>query len=206
MSTRPANENPYWSAYYKSHVFDAVDVSNLCREGAHIILATRSLSSLWSSDLKDMGEEPDWSFPLLVGEHQQYSETGLFAILLKLAASYRSLDDQLSEVDEFQSFANKLLKDTGGFLTSYGEIDVKDSLRECCNKIIHADDIRPVYGNDGDDRETGVWYMTSDIELTGKLRKKEWVVALNGLQFFEAMLETVQFLNVTDDEDATEQM
>jgi hypothetical protein len=42
------------------------------------------------------------------------------------------------------------------------------TIREACNKIIHAEDVRPT-DEDDSDTETGkqFWHMTSVIELTG---------------------------------------
>lgn len=194
LTPRDAHENPYWSEYEKRHVFDAMEVTNLCRIGFNIILATRNLSILWNAEELENGQKPFWEYPLLVFHHQNTAEMELSGILLKLSVAYRALDDQLKGVKPFIDFQAKQLDDFGSFLTVYSDEKITDSLRECCNKIIHADDVRPVYGNNDEEDDKVVWYMANTIELTGSFRKNEWSVSLDAFVFFEAMLETIQFL------------
>jgi len=81
-----------------------------------------------------------------------------------------------------------------GFLVVYEGGEISTSLRECCNKIIHAEDFRPVYDNGSEPRDEGVYYMTGTVELQGRRGKAEWLVSMDVFAFLEAMLETVTFL------------
>lgn len=81
-----------------------------------------------------------------------------------------------------------------GCVQIYEGTGIPDTLRECCNKIIHTDDFRPVYDDDSQPRDEGVWYMTGDIELEGKKGKASWKVSIGMFKFLEAMLEITSFL------------
>lgn len=191
---RSPSENPYHHPFEKPLAFDCTAVENMCRECFEIVMATRAIGALWNSDLEEFGEEPDWSFPLLVGQHQETAERRLSAILLSLAASYRALDDQICEERSYQLFKDAQKKLHQGLLVVYEGGAISESLRECCNKIIHADDFRPVYDNDSEPRDEGVYHMTGIVEVRGRRGKAEWLVSLDIFAFLEATLETVTFL------------
>ncbi len=191
------DENPYWHEYKKPLAFDCTAIEAMCREAFEIALATRSIEDFWNEELKDFGETPAWSYPLLVNRHQNAAEERLSSILLSMAASYRALDDQLRDDKEFRSFTAKQQTLHNGFLTIYEGEGTPETLRECCNKIIHTEDFRPVYDNGSRPRDEGVWSMTGEIELQGKLRKTDWKVVFDLFGFLEAMLETVDFLQTT---------
>lgn len=193
---RPPTENPYHHPFVKPHAFDCDAIAEMCREGFEIIMATRGVETLWNGDLKDFGEKPAWSHPLLVQQHQDNAEERLSSILLSISASYRALDDQLKGDATFKNFKEGQLSIYDAFLTAYGEEEVAVSLRECCNKIIHTDDFRPVYDNGSQPRDEGVWSMTGEIELEGKNGKTKWHVVFDAFSFFEAMTETINFLNI----------
>lgn len=193
MARSPA-DNPYHHPFVKPLAFDCTAVENMCRECFEIVMATRAIGALWNGDLKELGEEPDWSFPLLVGQHQEAAEERLSAILLGLAASYRALDDQLCEEPSYQLFKDAQQKLHQGLLVVYEGGAISESLRECCNKIIHADDFRPVYDNDSEPRDEGVYHMTGIVEARGRRGKAEWLVSLDIFAFLEATLETVTFV------------
>lgn len=193
MARKPT-ENPYWHEFAKPLAFDCAAIEAMCTEAFEIALATKGLEALWNGDLQDFGEEPAWSHPLLVARHQEAAEERLSSMLLAMAASYRALDDQLKEEADFQSFKSKQQKEHGSFLVIYEGLGIPETLRECCNKIIHTEDFRPVYDNGSQPRDEGVWSMTSEIELEGKRGKVSWKVMFDLFSYLEAMLETVDHL------------
>jgi hypothetical protein len=66
------------------------------------------------------------------------------------------------------------------------------TLREICNKIIHASDFRPVYHNDDRDRdEPSVWGMTGEIEIQGTHQKMDWSISIYVNSFLDACLAWV---------------
>lgn len=193
---RPPTENPYHHPFVKPHAFDCGAIVEMCRDGFEITMATRGVETLWNGDLKDFGEEPAWSHPLLIQQHQDNAEERLSSILLSISASYRALDDQLKGDAVFKKFKEEQLVIYDAFLTTNGEGDVAVSLRECCNKIIHTDDFRPVYDNGSQPRDEGVWAMTGEIEIEGKKGRGSWNVVFDVFSYFEAMLETVGFIKI----------
>lgn len=195
MARKPT-ENPYWHNFTKPIAFDCVAIEAMCREAFEIALATRGVEALWNDDLQDCGEETSWSHPLLVERHQDAAEERLSSMLLAIAASYRALDDQLKEKADFRSFKSRQQKEHGSFLTIYEGEGIPETLRECCNKIIHTDDFRPVYDNGSQPRDEGVWSMTGEIELEGKRGQISWKVMFDLFSFLEAMLETVYHLTI----------
>lgn len=140
---------------------------------------------------------------MLVEQHQSSAEERLSGILLNIAASYRALDDQLSDDDQFSAFKNQRFELHETFVTVNEGTRIPDPLRECCNKIIHTDDFRPSYENGSQPREEGVWYMTGEIELMGRRGNAPWKVTFDMFKFLEAMLEVTSFL--ASDPDAGEQ-
>ena len=192
---RPPTENPYHHPFVKPLAFDSDAITSMCREGFEVAMATRGLETLWNGDLNDFGEDPAWSHPLLVQLHQDSTEERLSAILLTISVFYRALDDQLKDDAGFAVFKKEQLAIHNAFATSYGDDEVQPTLRECCNKIIHTNDFRPVYDNGSQPQDEGVFYMTGEIELEGKIGNKTWNIVFDVFSYFEAMLETVEFLS-----------
>lgn len=195
--TRHATDNPYWDDYLKPHIFDLEEVKGLCRSAAEIVLSSIGVSALWVDDLD---EEPDWEFPLLIELHQRSAETRLSKTMLSLAVSFRALDDLWRKDKEYKALMAKLHTDVGGsFLFVYEGLNINTNLREACNKIIHAEDLRCVYDNGSAPRDEGVWHMQGTLELKGNHNGSIWSVSLEIFQFLEAMLEVAYFLYSSSD-------
>lgn len=193
--TRDPTNNPYWHELNKPLAFDCIAVQSMCLEAFEILLATRGIDTLWNSDLEEFDEKPAWSYPSIVKLHQDEAEKRLSTIFLSIAAAYRALDDQLHDNGEFKTFKIDQLNTFGGLLTVYKGTNIPDSLRECCNKIIHTEDFRPVYDNGSQPRDEGVWYMTGELELEGIKSSDQWRVCFDMFVFLEAILDTIKFLN-----------
>ena len=72
-----------------------------------------------------------------IGWLQQYEEDELHRILLSTAIAARAIDDRDNNfLDEYKTTCGQLISDT-----RHPETVVPLSLREACNKIIHAKDI-----------------------------------------------------------------
>lgn len=192
--TRSPTENPYHHPFVKPLAFDCRCIEAACRDGFEIIMTTRGLETFWNSDLEELAEEPAWSYPLLVNCHQNVAEDRLSSILLQLAVSYRTLDDQFEGHPDFDTFRRKQHQTHESFLTVYDGKRIPDTLRECCNKIIHTTDFRPVYDNGSQPRDEGVYFMTGEIELEGTKGRSKWSASIDVFKFLEAMLEVVDFL------------
>jgi hypothetical protein len=121
-------------------------------------------------------------------------------LLLEVAILFRTLDDQLnrstdSEQLEYYSRKVKNTNERYGF-----DMFDKLSIRECCNKIIHATTFAPViveglgiHTKDfaafyGDDDKTIVWHhLSGNVRISGVHKKNEWVYLINIVEFVEAL-------------------
>lgn len=192
--------NPYWDEHYKPHSVDPDEIRSLCLRAFQIVMSSQGVASLYDhsddSDVEDPKAEPeddadDIEIPLLFALYRENSERLLSETLLQLAIFVRTLEDQVlgsSAEERFRTFL-AALNDEDGFGTVFdGPEGIVMTLRECCNKIIHAEDFRPVYDKDGGSDVPGGWAMDGQLELEGRLGKKEWKVALHLIDFLEAVL------------------
>ena len=179
-------ENPYWHEYTKPHAVDFSEVRELCFQSFAICAASHSLKGVPGEEVG--GPLHDLFF------HR--AEEALSKNLLRLAVVIRTFDDLIRGL-EFQAEYDALLENKindgrlGSFAYKEAEGDRADiSLREACNKIIHAYDIRPVYDNGSHSRdEDYAWGMEGTIELEGRLRDKTWDVWLFADEFLSACIE-----------------
>jgi len=112
----------------------------------------------------------------------------------------RTYDDIMAASDAAEAYATHAKEtDVSDYIGTLSE-DGKFDLREACNKVIHAQEIRPLYervdrtvleGKDAPDQD--VWYLTGEIELKGKHRGKAWEAVLYIQDFIETVLERVSF-------------
>jgi len=193
--------NPYWDEHYKPHSVDPDEIRSLCLRAFQIVMSSQGVASLYDhsddSDLEDPKEEPEdepeeIEIPLLFALYRENSERLLSETLLKLAIFVRTLEDQVLGTDaddRFKTFLGKLNGEDGFGTVFEGPEGLVMTLRECCNKIIHAEDFRPVYDKDGSSEVPGGWAMDGQLELEGRLGKKEWKVAIYLVDFLEAVLE-----------------
>lgn len=192
--------NPYWDEHYKPHNVDPDEIRSLCLRGFQIVMSSQGVASLYdhsdNSDLEDPKAEPEdeaaeIEIPLLFALYRENSERLLSETLLKLAIFVRTLEDQVLGTDACERFKTFLVELNGeeGFGAVFdGPEGLVMTLRECCNKIIHAEDFRPVYDKDGASDVPGGWAMDGQLELEGRHGKKEWKVAIYLIDFLEAVL------------------
>lgn len=191
--------NPYWDEHLKPHSVDPDEIRSLCLRAFQIVMSSQGVASLYDhsddSDLEDANLEPEEAdeieIPLLFGLYRENSERLLSETLLKMAIFVRTLEDQVLGTDASDRFKAILetLNGEDGFGTVFeGPEGLVMTLRECCNKIIHAEDFRPVYDKDGSSDVPGGWAMDGQLELEGKHGKKDWKVAIYLIDFLEAVL------------------
>ncbi|GGE02585.1 hypothetical protein GCM10011390_21850 [Aureimonas endophytica] len=187
--------NPYWHEAYKPHLVDRIEVRLLCFEINNIVSA--SMSQQRSGDLLDEGEEkPDFS-PL---ERLCYAmaETELSKRLLRMALLVRTFDDTMLRFEQAEAYeAHKRdieLRHIGFGATLKGKEDITNTIRECCNKIIHADDVRPVYKTEDDRYDAKArWGMEGTIEFEGTQGNSEWQISIFILELLEGIIELIEF-------------
>lgn len=187
-------ENPYWHDEFKPHLIDRAEIRLLCFEINNIVAASRSRQG-W-------GEEPDedevHEFSILDELCFKMAESELAKRLLRLALSVRTFDDTMSRSDAATGYTghrNRIEEEHAEFGRVYdGKENITKAIRECSNKIIHAEDVRPVYDT-GDDRQdpNAMWGMTGELELEGTQGKDPWQIAIYLDSYLEAVLELIQF-------------
>lgn len=185
-------KNPYWHPEVKPHVFDPDKVEELCLIAFE---AFTTSSTLYSQFVSEDEEErsTQMTYPSLMGKHRDKAETRINSVLLTLALSYRTLEDSFEDDKQLKQFIDQTLTNHGQMLHWYGDNKGKTSLREVCNKIIHATDIRHVY--DFEEEMNGkIWMMDGAIELEGILKKEPWNVSFILPDFLEGILDISNFV------------
>ncbi|MBA4172254.1 MAG: hypothetical protein C0511_06275 [Hyphomicrobium sp.] len=129
--------------------------------------------------------------------HHTYSEYQLVRLLLRIAVAWRTLDDYWN--DEVKDYAHDgeahdyttLLDELGGNdfgVVEDGKSRVPLTLREACNKVIHAETMKLGYATN----DSG-WAMDGTILINGKRGKQKWATTLNMLPFLEAIIDCLEF-------------
>lgn len=187
-------KNPYWHDEFKPHLADRSEIRRLCFEVHNIVLASMSLQGE-GVDL-DENDEPEFS-----SLHQlcfNLAEAELSRRLLRLALLVRTFDDTVArseQADEYIIYRKAVEDDIGGFGAVFGgPSNATDTLRACCNKIIHAEDVRPTYET-GDDRDDprAMWGMDGQLELEGVQAGAHWEIVIYIFPFLEGIVDLVKF-------------
>lgn len=126
--------------------------------------------------------------------HHTHSEYQLAQLLLRVAVAWRTLDDYWT--DEVKDYADDgeahdytaLLDEFRGIDFGALKVRVPLTLREACNKIIHAETMKLGYTTD----DSG-WAMDGTICINGKRGKQKWVTTLNMVPFLEAIIDCLEF-------------
>lgn len=127
-----------------------------------------------------------------------FQETSI--LLLEIAILFRSLDDQLKKSKnavQREKYLNKVTSTN----ERYGfDIIDKLSIRDCCNKIIHATTFEPriteglsahtkdlaaFYGDD--DKEIEWHHLSGDIRISGTQNHNDWAYLISVPEFVEAL-------------------
>lgn len=127
-----------------------------------------------------------------------FQETSI--LLLEVAILFRSLDDQLKKsknVIQREKYLSKVTSTN----ERYGfDMFDKLSIRDCCNKIIHATTFEPwiteglgAHTKDlaafyGDDDKEIVWrHLSGDIRISGTQNNNDWAYLISVPEFVEAL-------------------
>jgi hypothetical protein len=196
-------DNPYWYSEKHSHVIDLATIRLNAFHLMNIFLASKPLASEHRLD------NPEDN---LANLHWDFYRTEITRLLINIAINTRIFDDQMKSGD----YQNKYLEhcnrvDTGDYIGILQE-DEKNlerfKVREACNKIIHAETVRPLFESgdfshysldetDDPDEDYEWWYLTGEIEMTGsRISKHEtvnWFVNLFVPLFIENVLDLISF-------------
>lgn len=193
---RQSVKNPYWHKYEKPHVVDYDEVRELCFQGYSILEASRSL----------MGRPGEEIGGTLHDAFFRMAEPRLSSAFLRIALTIRTFEDIIADTvlaDEYATLLKKIIEpeQLGTVGKEGSEVRSDITLREVCNKIIHAEDFRPIYDNASHSRdEEFAWGMTGTIEIAGHHRGKRWDLWLNSSEFLTACLEVVNTFDPVPDD------
>ena len=67
------------------------------------------------------------------------------------------------------------------------------NIRTACNKIIHANSIRPIYDHLGVEVGEDIWYLTGEIELECSDKNQEHTYTLHTQDFISIVLDRINF-------------
>jgi len=194
-------ENPYWSSDGQEHYVNIDTIKSLCFDICNIFEASKSLANeMTESEYADEEVAKIDNFPLMALHHELAFKKSS-ELLLQLSMLIRTYDDQMKDSKkskDYKKFAKK--NDSGDYV---GVLDGQEKfhLREACNKIIHAQEVRPLYERadqyviESENSELGqdIWYLTGEIELSGEFRGKGWGAVVYTQRFLETVLGLIQF-------------
>jgi hypothetical protein len=158
-----------------------IDVYNTQRNVFNLLNLCYGFSALLGDrDIEERDEE-DLSSSLLLKKYASFFEKEATSLLINIAANCRVLDDQLRDTEssiDANSFVNDEEIGTLEIDDAGSQVNTELTLREAFNKIIHA-----TYISHEIIVEEEVVYYIPEVNLTGKLGKKEWTASINILPF-----------------------
>ncbi len=188
-------QNPYWHDKFKPHLVDRDEIHQLCFELFSIIRASSTQQGA-GIEYVDPDEAPD--FTSLDQLFFRMAEAQLSKRLLSLALLVRTFDDTMRGTDDptpYETHRVRIDREQGPFGHVFeGNPHITETIRECSNKIIHAEDVRPVYDSDDDRKDPkATWGMTGVIELEGMQGAKKWAIDIYLPDYLEGLLELIRF-------------
>ena len=191
---REIGENPYRHPTVKPHHFDIENVRSRCQRTFEIFLASKAVADQWLHP-EDIGTEGGlWNNELLVGRHQQNAEKDISQNLLELAVNVRVLEDTLKGNSHFAKRLSQM-RSYHGTMMAWFIGEGREDMRELCNKIIHAQDIRPEYDESAEVDEGTIWALNGLVLLSGERGKSQWQVQFDALEFLEAVFEMTTWVS-----------
>jgi hypothetical protein len=194
-------DNPYWFTKGKTHNIDLGTIRRMCFELTNIVSAGQALAKEFDAKEVEEEERQNLSGEPLLALYMEFAETQACNLLLQIALMVRTYDDIMmgsSMGDAYNAHAAQTSgKDYIGDLST-GDL----SLRQACNKIIHAVEIRALYERverqfDQDEHGQGldqdVWYLNGEVELSGTERSTPWNAVLYVQPFIETVIERIAF-------------
>jgi len=189
-------DNPYWTSEDQRHHLSLESFRLLCFELLCIFEASKPLIEDVEAIELEEGKEIDPSALVLLKLHHSHAFIQCSKALLQLALLVRTYDDQMKASGKKAAYQAHLASiDDGNYV---GILDGENtfSLREACNKIIHAQEIRPVFerlDREVNDKglEQDLWYLTGEIELQGRQGNAEWNAVIHLQPFLETVLDSI---------------
>lgn len=139
----------------------------------------------------------------LVKLHSEFLEKEVSQQLLYIAINFRTFDDKLaSSMYSAEYKKHKKKCDKVDTYASYEGLN-RFSIREACNKIIHADGIRPlekkcdglVVTNFANEEQViyPIPHLSGEVELNGRFGEKEWNCCLYAPDFISILIDVLDY-------------
>ena len=200
-------ESPYWQTEGQGHHLDLSGLKLICFELLNLIEASRAVVQRFDDMEAEEERRFDTKTQPLIALHIELSDVQIRKHLLQLALFARTYDDLMRDSEDARAYNEHASKfdgdDTLGWI-SEGRL----GLREACNKIIHAQEIRPAYDRldrtviEGQDNEETLIFLTGEVELKGMRNAKGWEGAIYLTPFIETVLERISFRGSPNNDDA----
>lgn len=197
-------ENSYWLTEGRGHHIDVNAIKLICFDLLNVFEASRSIVERFDGEMAEqMAEEGAHrhtrEYPAII-LHVELSDTAVRKHLLQLAMLVRTYDDILKDSELSEAYKRHALRTDGdGAIGWIGDTPL--DLREACNKVIHASEIRPAtdrldrtvaLGHD-DEPEEALVYLTGLVELKGRFGRTVWEGAIQVPEFISTIIERVSF-------------
>lgn len=161
-----------------SHPIYYVSITNEIRYLEQLAIASKQFISILGESYSKCGLDGDYEsspFFFEVISYQDWLIETVSSSLISAATRIRVLQDSYifdgnDDSESFEKFKNIVKVECGNF---------KPSIRECCNKIIHATDYELEFQTDSD----GTKYWNGCCILKGEFHKKDWCIKLNIINF-----------------------
>lgn len=161
-----------------SHPIYYVSITNEVRYLEQLAIASKQFISILGESYSKRGlDGTDETSPFFfeVISYRDWLIETVSSSLISAATRIRVLQDSYisdhaADRESFEKFKNIVKSECGEF---------KPSIRECCNKIIHATDYNLEFETDSN----GTEYWNGCCILKGKLGKKDWCIKLNIINF-----------------------
>lgn len=194
-------DNPYWKTEGQTHEIDIESIRGLCFELCSVIEASHSLGASLAAEEPEDRTWPTATPMFLL--HREMAEKQTLKLLLQIALMVRTFDDIMKDSDDAEAYSAHVKKTDGDDSLGWLEGEEKFGLREACNKVIHATEIRPLYDRaerslaigepEPTEEAEDIWYLTGEVELKGSFKGKAWEATLYAQDFLETILERVHF-------------
>lgn len=183
----PPFGNPYWDEHIKPHKVSVDEILGLAFASFQNLMASAGVAIHYA----DVSWDADpTEIPAMLARHRDRSERELSNLLLRLSILVRTLDDQMRAsvfADRYKAHWDDANQNVEQWMVVFAGKKIPMSVRECCNKIVHALDFRPVYNNEDAPREDGGFYMTGELELEGERAGQNWKISIFLPEFLESI-------------------
>ncbi|KCZ48504.1 hypothetical protein [Hyphomonas sp. CY54-11-8] len=194
-------DNPYWSSENRAHHVNRDAIRAICFDLLNVFGGSKTLADemmALEAEAIELGEAIDLAASRLWALQTEFAERAISERLLQLALLTRTYDDILRNSSSAQAYGAHANATRG--LDEIGHLEGRDfDLREACNKIVHALIIRPLYEDvdpyvvEGQGEVQRFWYLTGEIELSGRWRNADWEAVLHVQPFVETVLDRIEF-------------